>query len=211
MPVTQITKLTVPWRSANAERLSIRKLRIVGDIRVGEWTQLSEMDGPAGFLKIRGRRYRYPDGNEDVWDILVGGTTVAIIALTEDDQVVLARQYRPGPGRILLELPGGNADGDEPVEVAAARELLEETGYEAASVEVVMQTYLASYASHRRHAVLARGCRKVAEPTLDDGEFVETVLMPVLEFIEHVLGGQLTDTDMAFAGLTAAGYLKPTV
>ncbi|MGH3850209.1 MAG: hypothetical protein ACRDRT_10970, partial [Pseudonocardiaceae bacterium] len=97
--------LTVPWRSANAERLSIPKLWIVGDIRVGEWTQLSEMDGPAGFLKVRGRRYRYPDGNEDVWDILVGGTTVAIIALTEDDQVVLARQYRPGPGRILLELP----------------------------------------------------------------------------------------------------------
>lgn len=38
----------------------------------GAWTQLSEMDGPAGFLNVRRRRYRYPDGNEDVWDILVG-------------------------------------------------------------------------------------------------------------------------------------------
>ncbi|MEV3986915.1 NUDIX hydrolase [Nonomuraea sp. NPDC049758] len=183
----------------------------MGDVRVREWTQLSEMDGPAGFLKVRGLRYRYPDGNEDVWDILVGGVTVAIVAVTEDDQVVLAHQYRPGPGQVLLELPGGNADGDEPVEVAAARELLEETGYEAATLEVVMQTYLASYASHRRYAVLARGCRKVAEPTLDDGEFVETVLMPIGEFVQHVLGGQLTDADVAFAGLTAAGYLKPTV
>lgn len=179
--------------------------------RVDAWTQTDEMDGPAGYLKVRGRRYRYPDGNEDVWDILVGGATVAVVAVTGDDQVILARQYRPGPGKVLLELPGGNADGDEPVEKAAARELLEETGYEAATLEVVMQTYLASYASHRRHAVLARGCRKVAEPTLDAGEFVETVLMPVDEFVRHVLGGQLTDTDIAFAGLTAAGYLRPTV
>ncbi|MEU4229618.1 NUDIX hydrolase [Nonomuraea sp. NPDC026600] len=183
----------------------------MGDVRVSEWTQLSEMPGPAGFLKVRTYEYGYPDGNKGVWDILEGGATVAIVAVTEDDQVVLARQYRPGPRRVLLELPGGNADGDEPVEVAAARELLEETGYEAATLKVVMQTYLASYASHRRHAVLARGCRKVAEPTLEDGEFVETVLMPVGEFVQHVLSGQLTDTDMAFAGLTAAGYLKPTV
>ncbi|MGW3349650.1 NUDIX hydrolase [Nonomuraea rubra] len=140
-----------------------------------------------------------------------GGATVAIVALTEDEQVVLARQYRPGPGRVLLELPGGNAGGDEPVEVAAARELLEETGYEAVTLEVVMQTYLASYASHRRYAVFARGCRKVDEPALDGGEFIETVLMPLGGFVQHVLGGQLTDADAAFAGLTAGGYLKPAV
>ncbi|GAA2214799.1 hypothetical protein GCM10009850_102650 [Nonomuraea monospora] len=183
----------------------------MSDARVSEWTQLGELDEPAGFLKVRGRRYRYPDGNEDVWDILVGGSTVAVVALTGDEQVVLARQYRPGPGRVLLELPGGNAGGDEPVEVAAARELLEETGYEAATLEVVMRTFLSSYASHRRHAVLARGCRKVAEPRLDDAEFIETVLMPVGAFVRHVLSGQMTDTDAAFAGLAAAGYLKPAV
>ncbi|MFI7108403.1 NUDIX hydrolase [Nonomuraea sp. NPDC050227] len=122
-----------------------------------------------------------------MWDILVGGATVAIVALTDDEQVVLARQYRPGPGRVLLE----------------------EAGYEAATLEVVMRTFLASYASHRRHAVLARGCRKVAEPRLDDGEFIETVLMPIGAFVQHVLSGQMTDTDLAFAGLVAAGYLKP--
>ncbi|MEV4372054.1 NUDIX hydrolase [Nonomuraea sp. NPDC049637] len=79
---------------------------------------------------------------------LAGGATVA---LTDDEQVTPAMQYRPGPGRVLLELPGGNADGDEPVEAAAARELLEETGYEAATLEPVMQTFLALYALHRRH------------------------------------------------------------
>jgi hypothetical protein len=35
--------------------------------------------------------------------------------------------------------------------------------------------------------------------------------MPVREFVEHVRGGQLTDVDMAFAGLAAAGYLRPTI
>ncbi|WP_196455286.1 NUDIX hydrolase [Planomonospora sp. ID82291] len=132
---------------------------------------------------------------------------MAIVALTADDQAVLVRQYRPGPDKVLLELPGGLVEANEPVTVAAARELLEETGYQAGSLEVVMQTYLAAYATHVRHAVLARGCRKVAEPGPDEAEFIEPVTLPVGHYIQHVLGGQLTDADMALAGLVAAGLL----
>ncbi|MFG1878008.1 NUDIX hydrolase [Sphaerisporangium sp. NPDC049003] len=175
-----------------------------------EWEQLSE-GPPAGFLKVKSRLYRYPDGKEDKWDILLGGATVAILALTDDDQVILARQFRPGPDRVLLEMPGGNVAGAEDIVAAAVRELREETGYEAEKAEVVMQTYLASYATHRRHAIVARGCKLVGDQKLDDAEFVDPVLMPVADFIEHVLSGQLTDTDMALAGLVSAGFLKPTV
>ncbi|MFC5187470.1 NUDIX hydrolase [Actinomadura harenae] len=174
-----------------------------------EWVQLSE-GAPAGFLKVCSRVYRYPDGREEPWDILLGGSTVAVLALTEDEQVVLARQYRPGPDAVLLEMPGGNVTGAEDVLGAALRELREETGYEAESAAVVMQTWLASYATHRRHAVVARDCRWVGEQRLDDAEFIEPVLMPIGEFIAHALGGQLTDTDMALACLVAAGYLKQT-
>ncbi|WP_211275527.1 NUDIX hydrolase [Actinoplanes rectilineatus] len=172
------------------------------------WQQVGARPAPAGFLKVRARTYRYPNGAEADWDIIQGGNTAAVVALTDDDQVVLVRQFRPGPGKVLLELPGGNADGDEPVLDGAVRELLEETGFAAQTAEVVASTYLASYSTHVRHAVLARGCRRVADPQPGQDEFVEVVTLPVPEFVRHVLGGQLTDMDMAPAGLVAAGILK---
>lgn len=172
------------------------------------WRKIDARPTPAGFLKVRCHTYRYPNGEEADWDIIEGGNTVAVVAITTDDEVVLVRQFRPGPGRVLLELPGGNADGDEPVLDAAVRELLEETGFAPETVEMVTSTYLASYSTHVRNAVLARGCRRVADPQPGEDEFIEVVTMPVPEFVAHVLGGQLTDMDMALAGLAAAGILK---
>ncbi|MFJ4741162.1 NUDIX hydrolase [Streptomyces sp. NPDC088775] len=176
-----------------------------------EWALVGERPEPAGFLKVGCRTYRYPDGREGDWDILNGPRTVALVALTDDGHGVLVSQFRPGPGKVLKELPGGLVGPDEPVEVGAARELLEETGFEARSLTVVMQTYLASYATHVRYAVLAQGCRKVAEPRPDGDEFVEPLTLPLDEYVAHVLGGQLTDADMGLAGLVAAGLLKRTV
>jgi ADP-ribose pyrophosphatase len=61
----------------------------------------------------------------------------AILAITEDQRVLAVRQYRPAVERYTLELPSGLVDPGESPEQAARRELLEETGYEAASLEVL--------------------------------------------------------------------------
>ncbi|MFI0220463.1 NUDIX hydrolase [Streptomyces lydicus] len=186
-------------------------MRTVTDRDALQWDKTGERPEPAGYLKVACRTYRYPDGREGDWDILKGPRTVAVVALTDDGRGVLVRQFRPGPGRVLAELSGGLVGADESVEDAAARELLEETGYKAESVTVVMQTYLASYATHERHAVLARGCRKIGEPKPDGDEFVEPITLSLPEYMAHVLGGQLTDADMGLAGLVGAGLLKQTI
>ncbi|MGH3821805.1 MAG: NUDIX hydrolase [Pseudonocardiaceae bacterium] len=174
------------------------------------WEALGEQVKLEGFRRVVSRRYRLPTGEEADWDILAGGRTVAIVALTEDDRVVLVRQFRPGPAKVLLELPGGNVDRGESVEAAAERELLEETGFAAGELEVVAQTWLAAYATVERYAVVARGCRRVAEPEPDQGEFLEPVELSMSEFVAHVLGGQLTDADIALRGLVALGVLTQT-
>ncbi|MFD0023038.1 NUDIX hydrolase [Streptomyces sp. NPDC058382] len=174
------------------------------------WQLKSERPGPVGYLNVRCRTYVQPDGKESDWDVLQGSRAVALVAFTEDGRGLLARQYRPGPDRILAELPGGIIEPEEDVLTAAARELREETGYEAGSAEIVMQTYLASFATHVRYAVLARDCRKVGEPTPDAEEFVEPVLLPQDEYVAHLLSGQYTDADLGLAGLVAAGLLKQT-
>ena len=80
-------------------------------------------------MTVRTNRYRLADGTEHDWDILDGPDTVAILALTDDHQVVLARQFRPGPGLILDELPGGGLEPGESAASAAGRELADETGF----------------------------------------------------------------------------------
>ncbi len=61
----------------------------------------------------------------------------AVVALTEDEQVLIVRQYRPAVERQTLELPSGLVDPGETPEEAARRELLEETGYQGGAWEVL--------------------------------------------------------------------------
>lgn len=170
------------------------------------WTLLDTNAGSAGYLPVEHRRYSLPDGTEAVWDIFGGAASVAIVAVTDGDEVVLARQFRPGPGRVLDELPGGYLDPDEDVIVAAGRELLEETGY-VGQLELAGSSWLASSALTRRHVVVARGAKQVADPSPEPGEFVEVVLLSMSEFRNHLRTGELTDVDLGYLALDHLGLL----
>lgn len=171
---------------------------------VEPWTILETRAGLAGYLPVENRRYLLPDGTEAVWDIFGAPASVAILAVTERNEVVLARQFRPGPERVLDELPGGNVDAGEDVLAGAKRELLEETGY-AGDCEIAGCSWLASAARTRRHVVVARNARKVAEPSPEPGEFVEVVLMDMNQFRIHLRGGELSDVDLGYLGLDHLG------
>lgn len=175
--------------------------------RTWELLGQTEHRGPAGYLRILERRFRLPGGQETRWDILDSGDTVAVVAITQDDRVVLARQFRPGPMAILDELPGGFVDPGESPAAAAARELLEETGY-AGEVRVVAQTWLSGAATVRRFAAVATGCRRVAAPSAASAEEdCVPVTVTLAEFREHLRAGRLCDVELAYLGLDALGLL----
>ncbi len=173
------------------------------------WALLAETEhrGPAGFLRLLERRFRLPSGRESRWDILDSGDTVAVLAVTDSGRVVLARQFRPGPMTVMDELPGGFVDDGETPVVAAARELLEETGY-VGDVRVVAQTWLSGAATVRRFAAVATGCRRVAEPSpAGPDEGCAPVTRTLAEFRDHLREGRLCDVDLAYLGLDALGLL----
>jgi ADP-ribose pyrophosphatase len=174
------------------------------------WKLVSERPGPVGYLKVSTRTYAMPDDREADWDILDGGRTVAVVAITTDNDALLTRQFRPGPGKVMLELAGGLVEEHEDVLDAAARELREETGYVADHMTLVGQTSLASYATHLRHAVLATGCRPLAEQRLDEDEFCEVVTMPMRDLLAHVRTGDLTDVDAAWMCLDRLNPWSPS-
>jgi ADP-ribose pyrophosphatase len=117
---------------------------------------------------------------------------VNVIALTDDGQVVLIELYRHGTGEISLEIPGGMVDpGESPAE-AAARELLEETGYEASEVVLLGPARPnPAIQDNRIHSFFARGVVRRGEPKNDGTEQTRVRLVPVERIPALITGGKI--------------------
>lgn len=145
--------------------------------------------------------FELPNGEVADFYLKKEPNTVCVVALTEDNQVILAKQFRPGPEEILMELPGGGIDEGELPENAVVRELLEETGYQAGGVQKVVTALDCAYSTRRRHCFVATGCKQVAGVQNTDTEQTEVVLMSLSEFREHLRSGKLTDIEVGYLGL----------
>jgi len=98
---------------------------------------------------------------------------VNAIAITEDNKVLMVRQYRHAAGIVSLEIPGGVIDGDESPEHAIRRELLEETGYQFDDFDLLCTVYAnPSTANNHTYCYLTKGGKKVQEQSLDEHEEV---------------------------------------
>jgi ADP-ribose pyrophosphatase len=159
-----------------------------------------------GWLKIHRRTYRLPDGRTVEWDMHAGGPTVAVLALTPEARLVMVRQFRPGPDRVVLTLPGGMLDPGETPEEAAARELREESGYSAGSVELVVSA-MSNASPYHRHVVVARDCTPGHALALDEYEDCEPVEMDVEEVRAELRAGRMTGSEQAYLALDHAGLL----
>lgn len=164
-----------------------------------EWTELDRQQVFARYArKIDRVRFRLPDGTETDYFVKNEPPTVGVVAVTADLRVVLVEQFRPGPKRVLLELPGGYVDSGEEPAFAARRELLEETGYDG-SLFALGQFYDCAYSTRVRHYFVATGCAPVS--TRSAGEMGRIRLVSLASFVEILRTGALTDAVGAFAGL----------
>lgn len=157
-----------------------RKLtRTVGSHRVFDVLEHEMIDADGAPLRTA-YTFRCPD-----W--------ASIVPVTEGGEIVLVRQYRHGIDDFTLEVPGGVVDAGEDADSGALRELREETGYEAgelASLGVVHPN--PPLQDNRYHMYLAKGARRVGEPSFDVGEFCEVVLAPWREVEAMTRSGTIT-------------------
>ncbi|WP_437592492.1 NUDIX hydrolase [Sorangium sp. So ce1000] len=158
--------------------------------------------------RIEDVTFELPDGHVRTFSLKKEGRVVCVIAISREKKVILARQYRPGPDRILDELPGGGVEPGESPEEAAARELLEETGYVAGRLLPLGRPLECAYSTIERHAFLAVDCARNREQALDETEFIDVIEKPIEDFVEQLREGACTDPEVGWMGLYELGCLR---
>ncbi|MCA1557529.1 MAG: NUDIX hydrolase [Acidobacteria bacterium] len=118
---------------------------------------------------------------------------INVIPLTAQNEVVMIEQYRHGADEVTLEIPGGMIDEGEAAERAAARELLEETGYCAAEVTLLGRTRPnPAIQNNWLYSFLARDCRFEQEPVFDSSEWAVLRLVPLADIPALIREGAIT-------------------
>jgi ADP-ribose diphosphatase len=150
-------------------------------------------------LKVHRDTVRLPDGSEGEREYIRHPGAVAMVALFDDGQVLLERQFRYPHRREFIEIPAGKLEPGEPHLDTAKRELLEETGYVAAEWTrlCVMHTAI-GYTDETIEVFLARKLTKKTAK-LDAGEFLEVFVVPFEEALAMVADGRITDSKSMIA------------
>lgn len=154
---------------------------------------------------------RFSNGEERIYEKLVRGGgfgAVLVIPITDDNRVVMIREYAAGLHDYHLALPKGAIDKGESVLEAANRELKEETGYGAKRLEMLKQFYLnPAYMEHRINVVLARDLYP-EQLTGDEPEPIEVVLCDFEDLLSLVMREDVYEGRTIAALFLAREWLK---
>lgn len=131
-------------------------------------------------------------GKKHDFYIIESNDWVNIIPLTADHEVVMIKQYRHGSKGVTLEIPGGLVEAGDTPKQAAARELLEETGYQARrwnKIGVVNPN--PALFNNRCYTFLAQDIKKITDPSPDQTEDIEVILIPLARIPGLILEGKI--------------------
>ncbi|MBS2969500.1 NUDIX hydrolase [Metabacillus sp. KIGAM252] len=147
-----------------------------------------------------------PNGKTSKREIIKHPGAVAVIALTSDGKILMVEQFRKALERTLVEIPAGKLEKGEKPETTAVRELEEETGYTAGSIDHLISFYTSpGFADELVHLYITEDLIPLKnKASLDEDEFVELMEVTLEEAEEMVANGRIYDAKTAYA----VQYLK---
>ena len=149
-----------------------------------------------------------PNGRETARELIRHNGACAVVPLLDNGNVIAERQFRYPFGEVVTEIPAGKLDSpDEDHLEAAKRELKEETGYEASEwTEIGSLRPSVAYTTEVIWLYLARGLKR-GERDLDEDEFLNVFEIPLDEFVQKIMDGEITDSKTQVAILKTARLL----
>ncbi|HEV7700337.1 MAG TPA: NUDIX hydrolase [Pyrinomonadaceae bacterium] len=136
-------------------------------------------------------------------EIVVHKGSAVIVPLFDDGTIALVRQYRHATGKYLLESPAGSLEEGEDPLAGAIRELEEEIGVTAATVEKLSEFYVSpGFLTEKMYLYLATGLTETAQD-LDDDERIDIVRMPLIEAVAQCHSGAIEDAKTIIGLLSA--------
>ena len=157
-------------------------------------------------FKVEVSEVELPDGQKSTREIIRHNGGAAIVAIDEDKNIFLVKQYRIATGQELLEIPAGKLEvGEDPLE-CAKRELEEETGMQAGEIKHLFSMYATpGYCAERLHIYFTKGL-KSGQIHRDEEEFLHVIKLPFDIAYKMVMNGQIFDAK-TIAGILAAKEL----
>ena len=154
----------------------------------------SEVIEESSFLQIYRDKILLPNQRESVRLVIRHPGAATVLAITDDEKVVLVRQWRYAVGGPLLELPAGKLEEGENPLLCAQRELAEETPYTAQNMRLVHTFYtVPGFCNERIYLYLAQGVCANSMLGNDEDEFTETVLMNRDEIKAALKNNEISD------------------
>jgi ADP-ribose pyrophosphatase len=145
-------------------------------------------------LVVRRVRKAMPSGEIGVFYIRDEADVAVCLPVAADGSLVLVEEFRHGPGRSLFEIPGGCVDPTEDIAAAAAREVLEETGFSGEVVHLA-STWISAYSTARKHIFIMPAAHRISEPAPEPSELFRVVQVSPEDFRTVLAHGALTDLD----------------
>ncbi|WP_059171025.1 NUDIX hydrolase [Bacillus sp. FJAT-27445] len=152
-------------------------------------------------ISLRVDDVELPNGKTSKREIVKHPGAVAVLAVTDENKIVLVEQYRKAMERTIVEIPAGKLEkGEDPAE-CARRELEEETGYECKELEWLISFYTSpGFADEIIHLYLAKGLsQKQGAAGLDEDEFVNVEEISLDEALKYVKEKKIYDAKTAYA------------
>ena len=132
-------------------------------------------------------------GKDAVWEVVESPNAVTVIPILPDHRVVLIKQYRYVIDTELIELPAGTLEKGESPEMAAVRELQEETGYTAKEVIKLAEFYtIPGLGTELMHLYIAKGLTR-GRTSFDEHEKITPIIMDKSQIISAIKCGRIQD------------------
>ena len=176
--------------------------------RLSETTASSEDIFNGIVLHVKRDTVTLSNGSSAIREVIRHIGAVCVIPITENNEVIMERQYRYPLDKVILEIPAGKLDAANEDRLSAIRrELREETGYTADSWQEIGPFHPApAYSDEYITMYLARGLHK-GEQDLDADEFLDVCTVPLKDLVQDVMDGKISDAKTQVCVLKAARIL----